>query len=1219
MAPPQPSPVRPNGAIPQNMPRPMMGPGMSPYGMVPGLQGPPQYPMMGGYQPQPGFYPGYNPYEQQNFAGHPQHWAPPQHPQYAGGYAARPPMSPRSAQNQLSATQSPLPPSASLPSSAAPTPPSRPASLMNGHHHTPSNASISSIPSTPSRPMGNPATASPYSHLSGGASSFTPRRSAAIKISRPDGSTLDIAEAAKASKKTPETSGTTSPAPAGETAAEAKEEAPKKKMPALPVIVRIESEEQKKVRLAEEAEREKKRELEKKEEEERKERQEKRAKEEEERKAKDAADQAEREKAEAEAKAKAEAEAEQKTADEAAAPAPEKLAEQRRSLITPTTSATASPLGSPAPGAGLPAKPVAAINSAKPVPAALDLTSSSPIATGESSTASPSALNSARPIDDINSIVYPESLKSPHASLNVDAEPGKFRYDREFLMQFMSVCKEKPESLPPLEEIGLEADTSSGFGSRGPRGGRSSQSGSSRSGAGASTGLGIGGISRSSMGMGSFGMGQFGSGSGSLRGTSEQRYRASMARTPSQGGPAGLPGMSGLPMMGQSTSRSGASRGSQRGAKRAPQEPRASTGPAPVMVVSENAWTRGRLGGDAEGTPVFIERKVKALLNKLTEEKFDAISKQILEWANKSEKESDGLTLKLVIKLIFEKATDEAHWSAMYAKLCRLILTELNPVVTEVIDGKPVSGGALFRKYLLGRCQMDFEAGWKAREATATAAAAKQEEDKERLAKHEESKEEGGAENSEAAMLSDEYYAAQKAKRRGLGLVQLIGELYKMEMVSKTVIRACFSKLLGISNTGAFDPNDPDEEDIESACRLMTTIGGRYDQADKHAAEVNKVFERLEQISKGEDLASRIKFMIMDVIDLRKNGWQSRNKQAGVMTIAEIHQQAAQDKAASAAHAAQSSISRGGSRAGRDRRDAPQPGEWQAVSSNPRALNNRNADFSGMGRNISSTGAQPSFGGPTSVFASRKGKAGSPSTVTPPLSRQQSSANMFSALNDAHEASETSAGASADAAEPAPQRKRLALAPRTKPLPGDDSKDEAGDAEEEKEEDAEEESDEMSEEAAKVKIDSDMKELWGEKDQGGSRNPGDVADYFAALPEARRPLLAARLLDDVFRISKLKEAEIVAKGWKKALEAGASSTEQLKEALEARMPTLDDDAIDFPVAYKAIGLLIRSLSLSAEDVEALGDKIDVEGTPRVTPKQKLEKALALLDEEAASA
>ncbi|WWC89214.1 uncharacterized protein L201_004132 [Kwoniella dendrophila CBS 6074] len=1290
--PPQQTPVRPNGVGPQGMPRPgmMMGPGgMGAYGMHPGPQGP-GYPMM--QYPQQNYYPGYNPYEQQQYN---QQWAPQQHPQnqqynsagYNPAQQQAGPMSPRAAQGQLPPSQSPMPPSATLPSSGgaspAPTPPTRPPSLMSGHQPTPSNASAASIPVTPQRPMPptftpqqvqSPSTPGFPPHLSGSAPTFTPRRSAAIKISRPDGSALDLKAAAI--KLPAPSSGAGTPELPSEPQAE-----PVKKKVALPVIVRIESEDQKKARLAEEADKEKLKQTEEREEKERQERKVKKAKEEEERKAKEAADKAEKEKFESEEKAKAEAAAEKKKLEEglaaeqaavekaaaereanaqalrehsekaeqekaaahaAAQEAREKADEQRKALMTPVASVPSSPsLASPALGAGLPAKPVAAtINGARrPPPSALELKPASPSLADESPSASQSALNTAKPIEDISSIVYPGSMKSPQPQLNAGAEPGKFRYDRDFLMQFMGVCREKPESLPPLEEIGLEADASSGFGSRGARGGRNSMGPSSRNVSGAPTGLGIGGINRPTFpgqGMGSFGMGQFGSGSGSLRGTtSEQRYQAtlragSMGRSPSQGGPGGLPGMSGLPSMGPSTSRSGASRGSQRGTKRAPQETRASLSqePAPApLQISGNAWTRTRLGGDDEGSPAFIERKVKSLLNKLTEEKFDGISKQILEWANKSEHETNGMTLKLVIKLIFEKATDEAHWSAMYAKLCRMLMVELDPAVTEVLEGKPTSGGVLFRKYLLGRCQMDFEAGWKAREDTAVAAAAKSEEDKERLAKQKKDQEnkekEGeGAEGegeAEVVLMSDEYYAAQKAKRRGLGLVQLIGELYKLEMVSKGVIRQCLIRLLG-------NVTDPDEEDIESTCKLLSTIGEAYDKAAPD--NMNTVFERLQQVVNSESISSRIKFMVMDIMDLRKAKWRSRNKQAGVMTIAEIHQQAAEEKAAAAAQVAQGSISRGGSRAGRSR-DGPQPGEWQSVSTNPRAGLGRPADFSGIGRNISSTGmpSAPTFG-PSSVFA-RKGKAGTTGSVTPPLSRQPSSANMFSALNDANEAASSEGRReSADAGEAAPQRKKLQLAPRTKPLPGDGeegqegSEEEGGAEEEEEEEDetpAEPATKELTEQGAKNKITSDMKELWGEKDQGGSRDPEDIVEYFKTLPEIRRHLLAERLLEDVFRIAKEKDAKVVARGWKAALAANAVSTEVLKTAIEARMPSLDDDSLDFPSAYKAIGFLLRPLSLSEEEISALGDKIDVYGEPRITPKQKFEKALTQVAEEETSA
>jgi translation initiation factor 4G len=761
-------------------------------------------------------------------------------------------------------------------------------------------------------------------------------------------------------------------------------------------------------------------------------------------------------------------------------------------------------------------------------------------------------------------------------------------------MQFQKICKDKPDSLPPLEEIGLEADSGSGFGTRRPP---RPSNGPNRS---MSGGMGLMGGRNPAMGAFSTSFG-----SGNIRGSSsEERYIRSlqtgnrMGRTSSQGN--NLPPMHGIPM-GHSGSNRGRPRESGRGRPRAAQDSRHSANDPDVtpLVVSANAWVNARSAGSDEKSPVFIERKVKALLNKLTEEKFDSISEQILEWANKSREETDGMTLKLVIKLVFEKSTDEAHWSAMYAKLCRKLLDKLDPSVTEVIDGKAYTGGSLFRKYLLGRCQSDFESGWKAREEAALAAVAKSDEDKERLAKAEETKEDG---NSEAPMMSDEYYALQKAKRRGLGLVQLIGELYKLDMLSKGVIRECLVRLL--SNV-----ENPDEEDLESTCKLLTTVGKQFEAAASSSMDV--VFERLEALTKLDSVTSRIRFMIMDVVDLRRNKWRSR-KEVVPTTIAQIHQQAARENAekAQAAQQVRETISRGGSRSGHSRREGPQPGEWQSVSTGSRPLQ-RPTDFSNIGRGVSSNlSSGPSFG-PASVFArGKKGGAGG----TPPISRQNSSANMFAMLNEADTAA-------AEPAEPAPQRKKLNLKPRTKPIPGEGEGDSEGEGEQSGEEEEAEAGDAkpaMSEEDAKTKIATDLKELWGEKDTGGTRSVDDIVEYYRALPSEHQHLLSEKLAEDVFRIAKLRDAEVVAKGWAAALKAEAVSADDLKKGIAERMVTLDDDAIDFPQAYKSIAILMRSISLSQEEIDALLEKVDVYGEPRVTPKMKLDKAFGQLDEEASA-
>lgn len=63
---------------------------------------------------------------------------------------------------------------------------------------------------------------------------------------------------------------------------------------------------------------------------------------------------------------------------------------------------------------------------------------------------------------------------------------------------------------------------------------------------------------------------------------------------------------------------------------------------------------------------------------------------------------------------------------------------------------------------------------------------------------------------------------------------------------------------------------------------------------------------------------------------------------------------------------------------------------------------------------------------------------------------------------------------------------------------------------------------------------------------------------------------------------------------------------------------MDDDAIDFPQAYKAIAVLMRSLDLGNEHIDDLVAGIIVDGEPLLTPRMKLDRAFAQLDEEASA-
>jgi translation initiation factor 4G len=75
-------------------------------------------------------------------------------------------------------------------------------------------------------------------------------------------------------------------------------------------------------------------------------------------------------------------------------------------------------------------------------------------------------------ITDINTILYSKGIESPNPELNMDAKEGKLQsveqpnvflvahrhgsYNRDFLLHFMSLGKERPSFLPPLVSIGLE-------------------------------------------------------------------------------------------------------------------------------------------------------------------------------------------------------------------------------------------------------------------------------------------------------------------------------------------------------------------------------------------------------------------------------------------------------------------------------------------------------------------------------------------------------------------------------------------------------------------------------------------------------------------------------------------------------------------------------------------------------------------------------------------
>ncbi|KAI1393781.1 uncharacterized protein F4822DRAFT_424243 [Hypoxylon trugodes] len=653
-----------------------------------------------------------------------------------------------------------------------------------------------------------------------------------------------------------------------------------------------------------------------------------------------------------------------------------------------------------------------------PKPAALNL---APLNTKSVEPPQPSAalqsLKTARLLgsSSIKADLYPAGIQSPNPALNaaVARKGTSFKYDSAFLLQFQKVFTEQP-SLDFHQQVKTLIGDSDG--------GRS---------ASARTPAGLSNRQNSRTGVpGITGFGSFAAPGGRTLPpgtTSAQRFEMSsdksmprpainpmasfqrpggafpggsqMARTPSSSNMS-------MPHSPRQGSRRNASKQNTFNAKVEAQA--AKTMPLTqgmkieALNTSSSGWKPSSIGkGPAAAAagpnaaglldPSMVQRKVKAALNKMTPENFDRISDQILQIAAQSKDESDGRTLRQVIQLTFEKATDEAHWASMYAKFCKRMLEMMSPEIKDENikdkNGQVVSGGALFRKYLLNRCQEEFERGWQIQLPEP-----KEGEDKKAL---------------EAAMLSDEYYIAAAAKRRGLGLVQFIGELYKLGMLTERIMHECVRKLVDYSGI-------PDEAEIESLSKLLRTIGANLDAAEKGRAMMNAYFGRIQDMVNLPDLPSRLKFMLMDIIDLRRANWVSKEANKGPKTLEEVRAEAEAQAAQKAAEAARTNQRGGGGGPGRaqvGRGDARNFSGYAQQAQNQVGMD----DLRRLKGSASRTSSANISLGPMSMLNSRSnsgrrlGPGGSLSrgaedsgassrTGTPPVRETQTSTNSFGLL-----------------------------------------------------------------------------------------------------------------------------------------------------------------------------------------------------------------------------
>jgi translation initiation factor 4G len=272
----------------------------------------------------------------------------------------------------------------------------------------------------------------------------------------------------------------------------------------------------------------------------------------------------------------------------------------------------------------------------------------------------------------------------------------------------------------------------------------------------------------------------------------------------------------------------------------------------PVIIkerAASNEWrpasVKHSIAGGEEMTTAVVLKTVRGLLNKMTPSKHDKLFAQIENLPIDTEERLAG-----VIQLFFEKAISEPFFAPTYAKMCQSLSQKA--VLSSSTDGeKTVS----FRNLLLAQCKKEFDRdgadliGFD--EKKTEIHSAKTEENKTKL-------------KMELQDLVD------KNRRRVLGNITFIGELFRVGTISEEVIHRCIRRLI----------TNPGEQEMEKLCVLMTTIGKDLDSSSNQNSSdmMNSHFRTLESMAVDLKLSNRLRFMITDLTELRVRQWKSREE-----------------------------------------------------------------------------------------------------------------------------------------------------------------------------------------------------------------------------------------------------------------------------------------------------------------------------------------------------
>ncbi|KAF8538856.1 MIF4G domain-containing protein [Trichophaea hybrida] len=332
-----------------------------------------------------------------------------------------------------------------------------------------------------------------------------------------------------------------------------------------------------------------------------------------------------------------------------------------------------------------------------------------------------------------------------------------------------------------------------------------------------------------------------------------------------------------------------------------------------------------------------VRSKVDACLSTMTSENFEKIADELLEISSQSKNESNAITLRTVTHQTFEKAIRESvECASLCAKICKRMMQLVNPSIKDESFPGIITSSNLVRRYLLDKCQKSFEQGGKInrtrgslgrryeesnfsictrtgvdqygqelsrsspnmfslineldytqpypRSGPSTKNLVDQQSRLESFKSSPVQRDLADGLNSigpdlkpgpsgpaqTLTKLSDES-SAPMAYRRYLGVIRFQSELFLVGMLTERIMHSCIKKLLEFDDV-------PEDVAVVGLSILIGMVGSKLDASGRSKPIIDSYFTRIEALIEDESLNSRMKSVLMDVVELRKKHWETEGR-----------------------------------------------------------------------------------------------------------------------------------------------------------------------------------------------------------------------------------------------------------------------------------------------------------------------------------------------------